>query len=68
MTAKADRQLEQDVSFAWTEFEHEAIASATIASFGAVKAPMAQPEDLIAEPAVRAGCRDGAGTSRAPHV
>lgn len=36
-----------DVSFAWTSFEHEAIAAASVAAFGAVKAPMAQPEDLI---------------------
>lgn len=33
--------VEFDVSFAWSEFEHQAIAAATIASFGAVKAPMA---------------------------
>ena len=36
-----------DVSLAWTEFEHAAIAAATVVPFGAVKAPMAQPEDLI---------------------
>jgi hypothetical protein len=36
-----------DISFAWTEFEHEAIAAATVATFGSVKAPMARPEDLI---------------------
>jgi hypothetical protein len=36
-----------DVSFAWTEFEHRAIAAATDATFAAVHAPMARPEDLI---------------------
>jgi hypothetical protein len=36
-----------DVSFAWTEFEHEAIAAATVATFGTVEAPMARPEDLV---------------------
>jgi hypothetical protein len=36
-----------DISFAWTEFEHEAIAAATVAAFGSVKVPMARPEDLI---------------------
>jgi Nucleotidyl transferase of unknown function (DUF2204) len=39
--------VEFDVSFAWTTFEHEAIAAATVAPFGTVEAPMAQPEDLI---------------------
>ena len=36
-----------DVSLAWTDFEREAIAAATVESFGTVKAPMAQPADLI---------------------
>jgi hypothetical protein len=40
--------VELDVSLAWTEFEHEAIAAATIATFGSVKAPMASPADLVA--------------------
>ena len=39
--------VEFDVSLAWTEFEHEAIAAATVAAFGPVKAPMARPEDLV---------------------
>jgi hypothetical protein len=39
--------IELDVSLAWTEFEHEAIAAATVTSFGSVKAPMSRPEDLI---------------------
>lgn len=39
--------VDVDVSLAWTAFEHEAIAAATITAFGSVKAPMARPEDLI---------------------
>lgn len=39
--------VDLDISFAWTEFEHEAIAAATVAAFGSVNAPMARPEDLI---------------------
>jgi hypothetical protein len=47
-----------DVSFAWTAFEHEAIAAATIAAFGSVKVPMAQPEDLIVFKAIAGRGRD----------
>ncbi|MEZ4363193.1 MAG: nucleotidyltransferase [Kofleriaceae bacterium] len=47
-----------DVSFAWTEFEHEAITSATTAKFGAVKAPMARPEDLIVFKAIAGRGKD----------
>lgn len=36
-----------DVSFAWTSFEHDAIAASSVEAFGAVRAPMAQPDDLI---------------------
>lgn len=39
--------VELDVSMAWTDFEHEAIAASSAAAFGAVKAPMAQAEDLV---------------------
>jgi hypothetical protein len=39
--------VELDVSMAWTDFEHEAIAASSVAAFGAVKAPMAQAEDLV---------------------
>jgi hypothetical protein len=39
--------VELDVSFAWTDFEHEAIAAATEANFASVRAPMARPEDLV---------------------
>jgi hypothetical protein len=47
-----------DVSFAWTEFEHEAISAATITTFGTVKAPMAQPEDLIVFKAIAGRGKD----------
>jgi hypothetical protein len=50
--------VELDVSLAWTEFEHEAIASAKVASFGAVKAPMARPEDLIVFKAIAGRGKD----------
>jgi hypothetical protein len=47
-----------DVSFAWTEFERDAIAAASIATFGAVKAPMAQPADLIVFKAIAGRGKD----------
>ncbi len=47
-----------DVSFAWTSFEHEAIAAATLTAFGAVQAPMARPEDLIVFKAIAGRGRD----------
>jgi hypothetical protein len=47
-----------DVSFVWTDFEQEAIAAASIVSFGAVKAPMAQPEDLIVFKAIAGRGKD----------
>jgi hypothetical protein len=36
-----------DVSFAWTAFEHEAIAARTDTKYGSVVAPMACAEDLV---------------------
>jgi hypothetical protein len=50
--------VEFDVSLAWTEFEHEAIAAATVAAFGAVKAPMARPEDLVVFKAIAGRGKD----------
>jgi hypothetical protein len=47
-----------DVSFAWTAFEHEAIAAATIATFGSVAAPMPRPDDLIVFKAIAGRGRD----------
>lgn len=40
-------KVELDVSFAWTAFEREAIAAATVESFAGVGAPVARPEDLV---------------------
>lgn len=39
--------VDLDIALAWTEFEHEAISSATRTEFGSVEAPMARPEDLV---------------------
>lgn len=47
-----------DVSLAWTEFEHEAIAGATVGTFGSVKAPMARPEDLVVYKAIAGRGKD----------
>jgi len=50
--------VELDVSLAWTDFEHEAIASAEVAPFGVVKAPMARPEDLVVFKAIAGRGKD----------
>lgn len=50
--------VELDVSLAWTAFEHDAIASAEVAPFGVVKAPMARPEDLIVFKAIAGRGKD----------
>jgi hypothetical protein len=47
-----------DVSFAWTSFEHEAIAASNVAAFGTVRAPMARPEDLIVFKSIAGRGRD----------
>lgn len=47
-----------DVSFAWTSFEHEAIAASSETAFGTVKAPMAQPDDLIVFKSIAGRGRD----------
>ena len=47
-----------DVSFAWTEFEYEALEAATVATFGTVKAPMARPEDLVVFKAIAGRGKD----------
>lgn len=39
--------VDLDVSLAWTSFEHEALASATLVCFGTVRVPMATPEALV---------------------
>ena len=50
--------IEFDVSMAWTDFEQEAIEHASIAAFGAVKAPMARPEDLVVFKAIAGRPKD----------
>jgi len=50
--------VEFDVSLAWTEFEHAAIAAATVAAFGSVNAPMARPEDLVVFKAIAGRGKD----------
>jgi hypothetical protein len=50
--------VEFDVSMAWTDFEQEAIAAASITSFGSVEAPMARPEDLIVFKAIAGRPKD----------
>jgi hypothetical protein len=50
--------VEFDVSMAWTDFEHEAIAASSVTAFGAVKAPMARPEDLVVFKAIAARPKD----------
>jgi hypothetical protein len=50
--------VEFDVSMAWTDFEHAAIAASSIAAFGVVKAPMARPEDLIVFKAIAGRPKD----------
>lgn len=39
--------VDLDVSFAWSAFEHEALAESTFADFGSVSVPMCTPGDLV---------------------
>jgi hypothetical protein len=50
--------VDLDVTLAWTSFEHEALAAATVAPFGRAKAPMARPEDLIVFKAIAGRGKD----------
>jgi hypothetical protein len=50
--------VELDVSLAWTDFEHGAIAAASLTAFGTVKAPMAQAEDLVVFKAIAGRPKD----------
>ena len=50
--------VEFDVSMAWTDFEHAAIAASSVAAFGVVKAPMARPEDLVVFKAIAGRPKD----------
>jgi hypothetical protein len=50
--------VELDVSMAWTDFEHEALAASSITTFGVARAPMAQAEDLIVFKAIAGRPKD----------
>jgi hypothetical protein len=50
--------VDLDVSFAWSGFEHEALAAATITDFGKVRAPMCAPADLIVFKAIANRAKD----------
>lgn len=50
--------VDLDVSLGWTEFEREAIEASSAAAFGTVRAPMAQPQDLVVFKIVAARPKD----------
>ena len=50
--------VDLDVSLGWTEFEREAIEASSDAAFGTVRAPMAQPQDLVIFKVVAARPKD----------
>ncbi len=50
--------VDLDVSFAWSSFEHEALAASTLTQFGNVRAPMCTPDDLIVFKAIAGRPKD----------
>ena len=50
--------VDLDVSFAWSSFEHEALAASTLTSFGDVRAPMCTPDDLVVFKAIAGRPKD----------
>jgi hypothetical protein len=50
--------VDLDVSLAWSAFEHDALATSTITSFGRVRAPMCTPESLVVFKAIAARPKD----------
>jgi hypothetical protein len=50
--------VDLDVSLGWTEFEHRAIEASSTTAFGTVRAPMAQPQDLVIFKVVAARPKD----------
>jgi hypothetical protein len=50
--------VDLDVSFAWSAFEHEALAASTPTKFGRVRAPMCVPEDLVVFKAIAGRAKD----------
>jgi hypothetical protein len=50
--------VDLDVSFAWSAFEHDAIAARTMTEFGSVRAPMCTPQNLVVFKAIAGRARD----------
>jgi hypothetical protein len=50
--------VDLDVSLAWSAFEHDALATATITAFGSVRAPMCTPESLVVFKAIAGRPKD----------
>lgn len=50
--------VDLDVSFAWTAFEHEAIATSTMTKFGTARAPICSAESLIVFKAIAGRPKD----------
>lgn len=50
--------VDLDVSLAWSAFEHDALASSTMTSFGRVRAPMCTAESLIVFKAIAGRPKD----------
>jgi hypothetical protein len=50
--------VDLDVSFAWSSFEHDALAASTLTAFGRVRAPMCTPENLVVFKAIAGRPRD----------
>lgn len=50
--------VELDVTMAWTDFEHEALAASSVTPFGGARVPMAQADDLVVFKAVAGRPKD----------
>lgn len=50
--------VDLDVSLAWSAFEHDALATSTIAAFGRVRVPMCTPESLVVFKAIAGRPKD----------
>jgi hypothetical protein len=50
--------VDLDVSLAWSAFEHDALATSTVTSFGRVRAPMCTPESLVVFKAIAGRPKD----------
>lgn len=50
--------VDLDISFAWSTFEHEALAACTPTRFGAVHVPMCLPEHLVVFKAIASRAKD----------